>query len=293
MNENDAPNKNDAQKNPADTEKPLLPARTYPAIYLAPRDPPVPPMQLTEEQQRTQDKIKADAAAANEQAGAGIEAVFAEADKEAHNIKNTLFRLVEMLKRKEKEHLAEAVDSFLLRLKDGDGGEPLVFDALLLGAELGADTDTGNMLRQILANQEKTMPYLAGVPPVVEQANENKREGMGELYRVLYAPGFSPKQKAIADAMRQTNNHVRQTEPILREGGWKGVSPGRVSIELGKMDKLFADANMTNPFSSREHNRRRPVMDITYGERKIDSDDPDSLMEIIPNRPGGYNRDET
>lgn len=278
-------------------DAPLFPARTFPAVYLAPgdprRDPPAPPMQMTDEQQKTLDKIKADAATAHERAGAGMEAAFEKAEERVIEINRALVRLVEMLKSKDKTHLAESVDSFLLRLKDGDGGEPLVFDALLLGAELGADTDTGNMLRQILANQVKTMPYLANVPAVVEQANENKREGMGELYRRLYAPGFTPKQKAIADAMRETGNRVRQTEPILRKWGWKGVSPGRISIELAKMDKLFADAEMTNPFASREHNRRRPVVDTTYRKRKVDSDDPDSAVEIVPNRPGGYRRDET
>ena len=59
------------------------------------------------------------------------------------------------------------------------------------------------------------------------------------------------------------------------------------------MDKLFADAKMTNPFASREHNRARPVVDTTYRKRKVDSDDSDSAVEIVPNRPGGYRRGET
>lgn len=277
----------------SNTEKPLFPARTFPSIYLLPGDPPAPSMQLTAEQQRTWDKIKADAAAADERGEAGFLAAIKKGREKAIKIRNTLVRLVEMLRRDEKAHLAESVDAFLVRLQDVGDKEPLVFDALLLGAELGADTDTGNMLRQIAADQAKTMPYLAGVPAVVEQANENKREGMGELYRRIYAPGFTPKQKAIADAMRETGNHVRQTTPILKKWKWKGISPGRVSIELGKMDKLFANARMTNPFASRKDNRKRPVAEITYHKRKVDPDDPDSAVDFIPNDPRGYRHGKT
>ena len=221
---------------------------------------------------------------------------FEKESEKARQIHDALVRLVEMLKSKDKAHLAESVDGFLLRLKDGDGGEPLVFDALLLGAELGADTDTGNLLRQILANQAKTEPYLAGVPAVVEQANENIREGMGELYRVLYAPGMTARQKVIADAMRQAKGVVREAARLLQlDSAWrsKGVSVSTISRELDKMDMLFADAKMTNPFASREHNRKRPVVDNPCRKRKVDSDDPDSAVEIVPTRPGGYGSDET
>ena len=223
-------------------------------------------------------------------------AAFEKGTEKARQIHDALVRLVEMLKSKDKAHLAESVDGFLLRLKDGDGGEPLVFDALLLGAELGADTDTGNLLRQILANQAKTEPYLAGVPAVVEQANENIREGMGELYRVLYAPGMTARQKVIADAMRQAKGVVREAARLLQlDSAWrsKGVSVSTISRELDKMDMLFADAKMTNPFASREHNRKRPVVDNPCRKRKVDSDDPDSAVEIVPTRPGGYGSDET
>ena len=292
MNENDTP----TNKQNGD-DAPLFPARTFPAVYLTPGDhPPAPPMQLTDEQQKTLDKIKADAAAAHERAGAGIEAALEKAEERVIEINRALVRLVEMLKSKDKAHLAESVDGFLLRLKDGDGGEPLVFDALLLGAELGADTDTGNLLRQILANQAKTEPYLAGVPAVVEQANENIREGMGELYRVLYAPGMTARQKVIADAMRQAKGVVREAARLLQlDSAWrsKGVSVSTISRELDKMDMLFADAKMTNPFASREHNRKRPVVDNPCRKRKVDSDDPDSAVEIVPTRPGGYGSDET
>ena len=80
---------------------------------------------------------------------------FEKESEKARQIHDALVRLVEMLKSKDKAHLAESVDGFLLRLKDGDGGEPLVFDALLLGAELGADTDTANMLRQLIIEQRR------------------------------------------------------------------------------------------------------------------------------------------
>lgn len=297
MNENDTPNENDAQKNPTATEKPLFPARTFPAVYLLPGDPPTPPMQMTEEQQRTLDKIKADAAAASERAGAGIEAAF----EKAAELDKLFVRFSEMAATPKER---TEIDRFLESMRRGETGLGLAYDALLLGARFGRDPAKDAEIQQsqkrieakldhITANQEKTMPYLAGVPPVVEQANENKREGMGELYRVLYAPGFTPKQKAIADAMRETGNRVRKASEILKRDKWPGTSPGRISVELAKMDKQFADAKMTNPFASREHNRRRPVMETTYRKRKVDSDDPDSAVEIVPNRPGGYHLDET
>ena len=136
-------------------------------------------------------------------------------------------------------------------------------------------------------------PHVEGVPAVVEQANENKREAMGELYRVLYAPGFSLKQKAIADAMRETKNHVRQASVILKRNKWTGVSPGRISIELAKMDELFKTAEMTNPFASRKHNRARPIAETVYRKRKGDPDDPESAVELVPIPPVGYRRGET
>lgn len=288
MNENDTP----TNKQNGD-DAPLFPARTFPAVHLAPGDPPAPPSVESDADQQTRARLMQEAAEAEERSKQGVIAAYDQARERAVEINRALVRLVEMLKSKDKAHLAESVDSFLLRLKDGDGGEPLVFDALLLGAELGADSDTQKTLREIRDTVKQMQPHVAGVPAVLEQANENKREGMGELYRVLYAPGFSPRQKAIADAMRETKNHVRQASPILKRNGWKGVSPGRISIELAKMDKLFADAKMTNPFASREHNRARPVVDTTYRKRKVDSDDSDSAVEIVPNRPGGYRRGET
>ena len=153
--------------------------------------------------------------------------------------------------------------------------------------------DIGEKLDAIIKLQDEMLPHVKGVPPLVEASNETLREAMAEFYRRLYAPGFTPKQKAIADAMLETGNHVRQCTPILKRNGWEGVSPGRISIELGKMDKLYAAAGMTNPFASRGHNRARPVADITYRKRKVDSDDPDSPVELVPNRPEGYRKGET
>ena len=286
---NDTPNENDSQN------APRPPVET---IIIRDDDPPPPPLHTVESEadQQTRARLMQEAADAEERCKQAVVAAYDHAKERAIEINRALVRLVEMLKSKDKAHLAESVDGFLLRLKDGDGGEPLVFDALLLGAELGADTDTGNLLRQILANQAKTEPYLAGVPAVVEQANENIREGMGELYRVLYAPGMTARQKVIADAMRQAKGVVREAARLLQlDSAWrsKGVSVSTISRELDKMDMLFADAKMTNPFASREHNRKRPVVDNPCRKRKVDSDDPDSAVEIVPTRPGGYGSDET
>ena len=224
---------------------------------------------------------------------------------EARQGREALQRLVAMLDKPEKQHLKAEIVRFVADLKPGDDIQ--AYRGLRLGMVLEADNDTKTMLEQIQKEQrrqaeearhlaatvQEMKPHVLGVPAVVEQLNENRRDAMGDLYRVLYAPGFSTKQKAIADAMRETGNHVRQTTPILKKGGWKGISPGRVSLELAKMDKLFADANMTNPFASRKFNRARPVVETTYSKRKVDSDDPDSAAEIVPNRLGGYSRGET
>ncbi len=292
MNENDTP----TNKQNGD-DAPLFPARTFPAVYLTPGDPPAPPMVESEADQQTRARLMQEAADASERAGAGIVAAF----EKVEELRGLFVRFSEMAATPKER--AE-IDRFLESMRRGESGLGLAYDALLLGAKFGRDPAKDAEIQQsqkrieakldhIAANQEKTAPYLAGVPAVVEQANENKREGMGELYRVLYAPGFTPKQKAIADAMRETGNRVRKASEILKRDKWPGTSPGRISVELAKMDKLFADAKMTNPFASREHNRRRPVIDTTYRKRKVDSDDPDSAVEIVPNRPGGYHRDET
>lgn len=194
MNENDTP----TNKQNGD-DAPLFPARTFPAVYLTPGDhPPAPPMQLTDEQQKTLDKIKADAAAAHERAGAGIEAAFEKAEERVIEINRALVRLVEMLKSKDKAHLAESVDGFLLRLKDGDGGEPLVFDALLLGAELGADTDTGNMLRQLIIDQRQ----LADVQARANELNEIALRGYLKMEEVAQDATKKPVDTAM-DIYRQ------------------------------------------------------------------------------------------
>ena len=150
MNENDTP----TNKQTAD-DAPLFPARTFPAVYLAPGDPPAPPMVESDADQQTRARLMQEAADAEERSKQGVIAAYDQARERAVEINRALVRLVEMLKSKDKAHLAESVDSFLLRLKDGDGGEPLVFDALLLGAELGADTDTSRMMRQIADDQRR------------------------------------------------------------------------------------------------------------------------------------------
>ncbi len=161
-------------------------------------------------------------------------------------------------------------------------------------ARLAAERQTA-ALGRIEKVQQEMKPYVEGVPKLVEDSKETIRQSMAEFYRRLYAPKMTARQKAIADAMREAKNVVREAARILQlDSAWrsKGVSASTISRELDKMDKLFEDAKMPNPFASREHNRRRPVAETTYGERRIDSDDPDSAVEIVPNRPGGYGSDE-
>jgi len=224
MNENDTP----TNKQNGD-DAPLFPPHR-PAVYLTPGDhPPAPPMQLTEEQQKTLDKIKADAATAHERAGAGMEAAFEKAEERVIEINRALVRLVEMLKSKDKAHLAESVDSFLLRLKDGDGGEPLVFDALLLGAELGADTDTGNMLRQLIIEQRRladeqaranelnalALRHAADCQVAAIEATESPEAvaiDMGDLVR----DRLDPQARKILKALEKSRGH-RETAARLAE----------------------------------------------------------------------------
>ena len=60
------------------------------------------------------------------------------------------------------------------------------------------------------------------------------------------------------------------------------------------MDELFRKAGMPNPFEGRtKNNRARPVTETTYSERRVDPDDPNSNVDYVPNRPGGYGADET
>lgn len=142
--------------------------------------------------------------------------------------------------------------------------------------------------RQLAVMDQK----LAGVPPLVENAKEDMRHAMEEFYRVIY-DGFTPKQKAVCDAMLKARNCVREASRILEADKWKGVSPASVSrILKTEIDPAFWRAGKPNPFESRKNSRFRPVVDAAYRRHRVDQDDNES-DEIVPIRSQGYKPDET
>ena len=149
-------NKNDTPTNKQNgDDAPLFPARTFPAVHLTPGDhPPAPPMQLTDEQQKTLDKIKADAAAARERAEAGIEVAF----EKAEELRGLFVRFSEMAATPKER--AE-IDRFLESMRRGESGLGLAYDALLLGARFGRDPAKDAEIQQSQKRIEKEMARLA------------------------------------------------------------------------------------------------------------------------------------
>ena len=146
-------NENDATTNKQNGDDALLfPARTFPAVYLTPGDhPPAPPMQLTEEQQKTLDKIKADAAAAHERAGAGIETAF----HKKYWMDKIFARILKTLSRPEADHLEDDAATMIHAVKEqaktqGPEAIALAFDCLSLGVKLGRVQDTRETVEKTL-----------------------------------------------------------------------------------------------------------------------------------------------
>lgn len=154
-------------------------------------------------------------------------------------------------------------------------------------------------LHKILAAQDAQGRQLSsmdrkldGVPPLVESAKENVRDAMGEFYRVVY-DGFTPKQKAVCDAMLRARSCVREASRILTADKWVGVSPASVSrILKNTIDPAFKRTGKPNPFESRKNNRFRPIVTTTYRKHRVDPDN-DQSDEVVPIRREGYGQDET
>ena len=140
-----------------------------------------------------------------------------------------------------------------LRLKDGDGGEPLVFDALLLGAELGADTDTGNMLRQLATEQRRladelaraneqnarALRYAKTMEDAVRDATDRPDRVAGEIVRMVWDQ-LEPKEKDIAIKLRANNGNMNQTADA--KNNFSAVRRCRERLRL-----LYAIAQMALP----------------------------------------------
>ena len=180
-------------------------------------------------------------------------AAFEKESEKARQIHDALVRLVEMLKSKDKAHLAESVDGFLLRLKDGDGGEPLVFDALLLGAELGADTDTGNMLSDLRDGQRRiadelaraneqtalALRYAKTMEDAARDATDRPDRVGGEIVRMVWDQ-LERKEKDIALRLQQNNGNMNQTADT--KNNFSAVRRCRERLRL-----LYAGARMALP----------------------------------------------
>ena len=147
MNENDTP----TNKQNGD-DAPLFPARTFPAVYLTPGDhPPSPPMQLTEEQQKTLDKIKADAAAAHERAEAGIETAF----HKKYWMDKIFARILKTLSRPEADHLEDDAAAMIHAVQEQAKTQSpeaiaLAFDCLSLGVKLGRVPDMREIVDEVM-----------------------------------------------------------------------------------------------------------------------------------------------
>lgn len=234
-------------------DAPLFPARTFPAVHLAPGDPPAPPMVESEADQQTRARLMQEAAEAEERSKQGVIAAYDQARDRAVEINRALVRLVEMLKSKDKAHLAESVDSFLLRLKDGDGGEPLVFDALLLGAELGADSETNKLLSDLRDGQRRladeqaranelnalALRYAKTMEDAARDATERPDRAAGEIVRMVWDQ-LEPKEKDIAIKLRANNGNMNQTADA--KNNFSAVRRCRERLRL-----LYAIAQMALP----------------------------------------------
>ena len=72
-------------------------------------------------------------------------------------------------------------------------------------------------LGRVESTQTAMLPHVEGVPKLVEDSKQTTRQAMADFYRVIYAPDMAPKQRAIADAMREGKNVVREAARILQK----------------------------------------------------------------------------
>ena len=201
-------------------DAPLFPARTFPAVYLAPgdprRDPPAPPMQMTDEQQKTLDKIKADAAAAHERAGAGIEAAF----EKAHWLDKIFTRIQKTLSRPDADHLEDDAVAMIHAVQEqaktqGPEAIALAFDCLSLGVKLGRVRDT----REIV---EETLNEKAEAERKAKEEAERKRL---ERHAKNNLPKWGEDERRFYDAKIQdliregmSNREIAKAIPTWAEG---------------------------------------------------------------------------
>ena len=233
-------------------DAPLFPARTFPAVHLTPGDhPPAPPMQLTDEQQKTLDKIKADAAAAHERAGAGIEAAF----EKAEELRGLFVRFSEMAATPKER--AE-IDHFLESMRRGESGLGLAYDALLLGAKFGRDPAKDAEIQQSqkriedgiarLADEQSraneqtalAMRHAQKMEDAAREARERPGEAAGEIVRMIWDQ-LGAEEKTIALEIKKHDGNMNKAAKSLE----KDFSAIRRCRE--RLRDLYAEAEMELP----------------------------------------------
>ena len=156
-------NENDTTTNKQNgDDAPLFPARTFPAVYLTPGDPPAPPMVESDADQQTRARLMQEAAAANERAGAGIEAAF----EKAAELDKLFVRFSEMAATPKER---TEIDRFLESMRRGESGLGLAYDALLLGAKFGRDPAKDAEIQQ---SQKRIEDGMARLEDEQRKANE-------------------------------------------------------------------------------------------------------------------------
>jgi len=207
MNENDTP----TNKQNGD-DAPLFPARTFPAVYLTPGDPPAPPMVESDADQQTRARLMQEAAAAHERAGAGIEAAF----EKAAELDKLFVRFSEMAATPKER---TEIDRFLESMRRGESGLGLAYDALLLGAKFGRDPAKDAEIQQSQKRIEDGMARLEDEQRKANELNALALRHAGKMEEVARDAVANPLETALdiyqrlplGDLARQVRRAILQT----------------------------------------------------------------------------------
>ena len=245
-------NENDTTTNKQNgDDAPLFPARTFPAVYLTPGDPPAPPMVESDADQQTRARLMQEAAAANERAGAGIEAAF----EKAAELDKLFVRFSEMAATPKER--AE-IDRFLESMRRGESGLGLAYDALLLGAKCGRDPAKDAEIQQSQKRLADEMARLADeqakaneqtalalrhaekMEDAAREARERPGEAAGEIVRMIWDQ-LEPEEKTIALEIKKHDGNMNKATKSLG----KNFSAIRRCRE--RLRDIYAEAGMELP----------------------------------------------
>ena len=206
-------NENDTTTNKQNgDDAPLFPARTFPAVYLTPGDPPAPPMVESDADQQTRARLMQEAAAANERAGAGIEAAF----EKAAELDKLFVRFSEMAATPKER---TEIDRFLESMRRGESGLGLAYDALLLGAKFGRDPAKDAEIQQSQKRIEDGMARLEDEQRKANELNALALRHAGKMEEVARDAVANPLETALdiyqrlplGDLARQVRRAILQT----------------------------------------------------------------------------------